>query len=1471
MSNTHYYFLPSVRQGLAAAISQSAAKAHRAQIDVVLQATARKKGAQGKDNEDIKQALQLYGPGDILGFHERIVVRHHPERDVGDFEPNYFPSIEFADADYAWRFTAAKADADMASDEEKIGKLIPWITLVVLVAEDLGDDVSAEFKEVRNTEKNLPPHIKVKIPDPSDSSELSPLPNLNHAWRWAHAHVTEESEQINNLEEILQDEPESAICRLLCPRRLQPKVKYAAFVVPTFKLGVLAGLGYHLDPNVGALELAWKGDDTDKQLRYYKKIIVDDKTVRYLKLPYYYRWEFRTGLRGDFEHLVRLLEQRKLSDLGIRDIDCQFPGFGVRGVNRTGVDEPESHYLGMEGALQSVDTQYTPWGRDPATEPAQDAKPQEDLVELLNKPQADQTLPAFVPDVHETSAIDDIHVRLLSAGTAVQIIWHTTVSAVNSYVDYGKTAEYEKGSKSCIDCPNERHQHRVNLAHLIPGKKYYFRIVAEADDGIVVETPTCKFEMPPLPSVVPPIYGRWHRARNRVVARNQEEWLDVLNLDPRHRAAGGLGSEVIRKQQEHLMASAWDQLGAIESANDILRRAQFGRDTSVQLHGRLNHLLTEDFLRVTAPVQKRVLVDDPQSGQKKKMTVTQYLRTQSRIPAAAFDPAFRRIMRPRGPVRKRQGAGRSVNLLTRLASGEVEATEFAAGSGPKPLGTTRLCDITQRLKESLVPTVSLTADPPSVEVGEATTLTWSSTNVTNCTAVGIGWTGPKACSGSDDKVVPFPSGGAGSGPGTVVPGGGGTVEPGSSTGPGIEPIQIVYYTLTCNGPVGSASVKVMVGRSDGIGTPGGGGGVTVPGGGGTIEPGGGGDVRQPGGGGSVLPVVRPGGVVAGPRLSMAPFPLRRRLVRRTTISEELGSVSVTPGTVGPDGGVRFCDGFITCGLIEETVKQTNPFEGIQNAPDPQTMVQAVCNVINNWLDKQPDVSEPEKPIQPEGFIDKVKTMVFPALDPNQTVVERTKKRLRLAGDLAQRFEKGAKGDPLDSIMWAPEYPQPMYEPLRDISHDLLLPGVETIPQNTLGLLQTNRRFLESYMCGCNHEFAGELLWRDYPTDQRGSYFRQFWDVCEYVPRDKKVNELAKKLAIQEQMQEELRDITLLTSWNKNALGNNATRPGEDLVLVVRGDLLKRYPNCLIYAIDAVPCDGADGEPVPGLPEYLKDSNGDPIADSTQILNGIKRVFPVFKATLPPDMTFFGFPFSDEDARGNGDGLGKYFVIEERISEPRFGLDVPVASPSPLCAPCDEPIPEGHQAWPEGLTWSHFGFGIGENNLHFGRYLDDPPEPDLSHFNNDELKNKWNNASSAQRALFTCQKPVRIAVHAAEMLPNVIEAYFEFKGSDPNDRFIIKLVEPDKIEHARNILSGEETSQLSIKGTIVPEKAPYNLGWSYYLDPKSIEFFDVAVEVCDATMRNIEDHINDVGVTFLPDNTWCPWGSQLTQELKNIEE
>ena len=70
--------------------------------------------------------------------------------------------------------------------------------------------------------------------------------------------------------------------------------------------------------------------------------------------------------------------------------------------------------------------------------------------------------------------------------------------------------------------------------------------------------------------------------------------------------------------------------------------------------------------------------------------------------------------------------------------------------------------------------------------------------------------------------------------------------------------------------------------------------------------------------------------------------------------------------------------------------------------------------------------------------------------------------------------------PIEPIMAAPKFPQPMYEPLRDLSQELLLPGLETVVPNSVLGLKTNRRFVEAYMVGLNFEMGRELLWRGYP-------------------------------------------------------------------------------------------------------------------------------------------------------------------------------------------------------------------------------------------------------------------------------------------------------------------------------------------------------------------------------------------------------
>ncbi|MET8861949.1 calmodulin-binding protein [Nonomuraea sp. NPDC004580] len=99
-----------------------------------------------------------------------------------------------------------------------------------------------------------------------------------------------------------------------------------------------------------------------------------------------------------------------------------------------------------------------------------------------------------------------------------------------------------------------------------------------------------------------------------------------------------------------------------------------------------------------------------------------------------------------------------------------------------------------------------------------------------------------------------------------------------------------------------------------------------------------------------------------------------------------------------------------------------------------------------------------------------------------------------------------------------------------------------------------------------------------------------------------------------------------------------------------------------------------------------------------------------------------------------------------------------------------------------------------------------------------------------------------------------------------EEFVVQLTDPGKIQHARDLLSGATSDKPHVIGRIVKRSAPYNPRWSYNLNPDTVSFFDVAIEVCDATIPYVEDHLDEAGGAFLPGLVWCPWTSRLVREL-----
>ena len=268
------------------------------------------------------------------------------------------------------------------------------------------------------------------------------------------------------------------------------------------------------------------------------------------------------------------------------------------------------------------------------------------------------------------------------------------------------------------------------------------------------------------------------------------------------------------------------------------------------------------------------------------------------------------------------------------------------------------------------------------------------------------------------------------------------------------------------------------------------------------------------------------------------------------------------------------------------------------------------------------------PLTPALDIDAVTPTLLSQIEPTTTISNWVRPLIRISGRPA------TADDTLDPISGAPQFPQPMYEALRDIAPDAVLAGLNDLPDNAVSLLQPNPPFVAAFMAGLNHEMGRELLWRGYPTDQRGTYFATFWDrrgVDSPVATT---------------------DVPPIHTWPApKHLAEIASLSGDFVVLLIRGELVRRYPNAVLTMVQA---NWPAGHDRPAL--------------------GTNEVQPIMRGTLDPDTVFTGFPVSKSDAVGVATAAqpGWFFVIAEHPCAPRFGV-APDTPPAPLAAGSDAAV------------------------------------------------------------------------------------------------------------------------------------------------------------------------------------------------------
>ncbi|MVM41362.1 hypothetical protein GO730_32860 [Spirosoma sp. HMF3257] len=292
----------------------------------------------------------------------------------------------------------------------------------------------------------------------------------------------------------------------------------------------------------------------------------------------------------------------------------------------------------------------------------------------------------------------------------------------------------------------------------------------------------------------------------------------------------------------------------------------------------------------------------------------------------------------------------------------------------------------------------------------------------------------------------------------------------------------------------------------------------------------------------------------------------------------------------------------------------------------------------------------------------------------------------------------------------PIFSEPTYSYIAQLQPEFFIPNLDQIKPDSAVVLQANSRFIEAYLAGLNQEMAVELLWRGFPADMNATFFRQFWDVSERT-----------SVAGSDQS-----DILPIRQWAPTkALGTNGPLGSvpNPLVLVIKAELIKKYPTIAVYAHRAQK--GADGFRRP-----------DPAADAIKT--------PIFMAQLDPDFLLSGFALTADQVLGKSGGVDKdgwYFVLAERPGDMHFGMDL-----------------DGSQA---PATWNDLNWGLLPPNVTMlDLDIHKPTEPTT---NRSIHWGKGLNATAddptsgtgdaAQMASILQQKPFRVFFHASTLLPN----------------------------------------------------------------------------------------------------------------------
>ncbi len=733
---------------------------------------------------------------------------------------------------------------------------------------------------------------------------------------------------------------------------------------------------------------------------------------------------------------------------------------------------------------------------------------------------------------------------------------------------------------------------------------------------------------PLLPRVGPRLYARFQAGRNTLgavfgtpptdTAAADADWFAQLNTDPLQRIVAGLGTRVVQRDQELLMQSAWAQVSEINKLNHQIQQHQFAKAINASnMQRRIAVLELGDLTRITRPLHDRIRVAARPDSLWKQIE-------SSRTAGSMLSITAKRMTSPTAPAMRKGMTQRAMtkapNFVTEGARFRDQRLAYANPDGITGISDQGLAVLGPDLVGKVM---GVAREVAFATLRERMTVLTAGTGIARLSGAMADWSVvpgrdvgglyAKFFAGRIDTRAPDPADGAG-------------VLRAELAGAALAGMQRV----TSFSPASASSI-------------------------------------------AALAAVMPAATISRSVTAPAP-PVMRTLSRNVGAGlANARSVSAASARSPVSEGVFNRRGPVVDRPLPLPVQPLPRVEPVRELAD-----RFETQVSRDLTRTLSDLAALKTTTLAQAFYASINTVALPAardtasipplaltsaqlvdaIDPAKTMTAYVKGRIR-------KWPALIRPDWLDDlriepVMAAPNFPRAMYEALDAYDRDWLVPGLGSISQpDFVTLLVANPAFCEAFLTGLSDEMGRELLWRNYPTDQRGTYFKRFWD------------------AEQDELSGPIHRFDHSALGSHMAIGGSS-RPGfQPVVLVIRGALVRRYPEAIVAAVRSKPIDaGLPAENQPFPPTFMQDSEA-PI---------------LFHAHLKPDYLLVGFRLSVEEVQaGNW-----WFLLAEHPLAPRFGMAEALGG-NPRAT--DSPIMQDNLDWND-LT----AIASGQPVLDRGRFL-----------------------------------------------------------------------------------------------------------------------------------------------------------------------